>query len=98
MRTYANDKQIAGLSKWLFEQGFRQGQAKAFLEPKQYQVKGINFGYREVDACLALMDLLFGSQPTQQPKQSKPRASKPRTSAKPAQRIGDMVSSREYTD
>ena len=87
MRKYANDVEIARFSKWLFEQGYRQGQAKAFLEPRSYQVRGTNFGYRDVDACLALMELIF--EPQVEAPASKPKAKSTRRTSS-ARRICDM--------
>ena len=83
VRTYANDQQIASFSKWLFEKGYRAGQAKEFLEPRAYQVRGTNFGYREVDACLALMELVVGASASTKKAPSKTRNIK-------ARRICDM--------
>ena len=59
MRTFANSVQVARLSWVLYTQGITD--AKAHLEPLKYVVKGINYGYREVQTSLDTIVLLNGA-------------------------------------
>lgn len=78
MRTYATPMQVAGLANLLYSKGLRPGQAKAWLEPQNYVVKGINIQYDQLDACLASEQL-----------NDRPKKRASRSKAKPKPSVAD---------
>jgi len=59
VRTYATPEQISRLAWKMFINSIED--AKAYLEPRQYQVDHINYPYKEVQASLNMVVSIQGA-------------------------------------